>query len=427
MKKEKNSKYTIKKQKCLKYILNTHVSIVYKITQNFKTKYKYPGKIYYYFIDLNSDKGYQNIKLNKEGKTEIISGSPIIFKETAIQNDLLEYRAMFYEKEEEKFLELKNYYNKYQPERPCRVSLFDNYNTVNHIQQKFFNEDHAKQLEKDMFLKEKHNFGLLYCDPYGISINGGFNLELLEKLSNNPRYKNINFLINYPSHTLKRVKNAFPNKKEWKGFVFSDLFKKINKDYWFIKEPIGQSGWTFILGTNYKNFPEFKKIKLVSIKSYDGIRYISAIENNKKEGKKIYDLMDKKEVKNIDHVGYILENFKTEKDIFDYLIEIDKYQYCSLGELLISVNDLMPIYQFIKILKLCGLANPGNRTFVPSDTALKHELIIKENGKITFNKEKCASFIFIWLIRKKIYNKFYNIFEIKELNKFINEIYDEYI
>ena len=46
----------------------------------------------------------------------------------------------------------------------------------------------------------------------------------------------------------------------------------VGKKQWLIREPIGKHQWTFMLGTNWKKFPEWKKEGFYRIDTEEGQR-----------------------------------------------------------------------------------------------------------------------------------------------------------
>lgn len=70
--------------------------------------------------------------------------------------------------------------------------------------------------------------------------------------------------------------------------------ERIGKKAWLIREPFGKHQWSFILGVNWEEFPEFKKIGFHKTSSTQGQNILNRINYTAKElndrGIKIYNI-----------------------------------------------------------------------------------------------------------------------------------------
>jgi len=138
------------------------------------------------------------------------------------------------------------------------------------------NEDHSLFLTKSVFY-EKH-FGILYYDPNGDPFVR--NKNMIVDFYNKRNTDKIDFLL-YASFTnIKRVKCSPLTRRTW-GFI--DDIERINKKHWLVREPVGQQQWTFLFGTNWTDFPKFKKIGLHDINSREGKKIMLTGNHSKKE------------------------------------------------------------------------------------------------------------------------------------------------
>lgn len=104
-------------------------------------------------------------------------------------------------------------------------------------------------------------YGLIYSDPN----NHLASFDEIADLANIKALKRTDILFHLPATTFKRVRGANSEIPRLK-----DQLNKIQKEYWFIREPFGQFQWTFALGTNWDSFPEFKNLGFHPIDSENG-------------------------------------------------------------------------------------------------------------------------------------------------------------
>ena len=83
----------------------------------------------------------------------------------------------------------------------------------------------------------------------------------------NPAFSKLDVLVNCPSTTIKRAAGAFPH-IERKNLLENLL--AIEKDYWYVREPYHKMQWTFLIGTNWDQFPLFSEIGFYRATSPEG-------------------------------------------------------------------------------------------------------------------------------------------------------------
>lgn len=59
------------------------------------------------------------------------------------------------------------------------------------------------------------------------------------------------------------------------------LMETVQKDYWFVREPYGRFQWSFLLGTNWKLFPEFRGIGFHDTRSAEGASILRRLSLNR--------------------------------------------------------------------------------------------------------------------------------------------------
>lgn len=97
-------------------------------------------------------------------------------------------------------------------------------------------------------------YGLIYADPNGEIDQLPF--DALAAASTMRVSRKIDFLIHIPATNIKRVRSS--PFCEYESDLIQNL-NKIDKKVWVIREPKSAFQWTFILGTNWGDAPEYKK------------------------------------------------------------------------------------------------------------------------------------------------------------------------
>jgi len=193
------SDYTVYKQMHLQAILQTHLRVCEAVFR----KNDWPHKIYHYF-DLHAGPGLYR----HNGR--IIKGSPMLFLDAWMAVGL-NCRAVFFEIEDDR-----------------RTALQD-----------------AQRPRK--------KFGLIYADPSG-SLPP---FELLARFFEGKGYSTLDVLLYCSPTNLKRQLKAStcPVQKR-----LGDYLELIPKRHWIVREPYGPHQWTFLIGTNWTDFPTFERL-----------------------------------------------------------------------------------------------------------------------------------------------------------------------
>jgi len=220
------SQYTSLKQKHFEYILNTHIEISKQVQKNnpwMSSKY--------FYADICAGDGGNDV-----------AGSPVIF--TKAQNH--------------HGINCKPYFIDHNALSLGRLKrIVENDSAI------FLCDNHADVIPK--IVPRQIQMGLVYFDPNGDPFNN-YPL-LLSNFYSHMSTKRIDCLLYFSATTIKRVFNAPGTNRKW-GLI--DDMKRIDKKVWLIREPFGRSQWSFLFGTNYTDFPEFKKLGLHNITSRRG-------------------------------------------------------------------------------------------------------------------------------------------------------------
>ena len=93
--------------------------------------------------------------------------------------------------------------------------------------------------------------GLVYYDPKpGKEVFEA--MRFLAEVSRRPNMERIDFLFYVSATDVKRM-------REW-GQTLDQTLAPFAKKHWLIRKPFGAHQWTFILGTNWADFPAYKRI-----------------------------------------------------------------------------------------------------------------------------------------------------------------------
>jgi len=251
------SDYTSYKQLHLGVILKTHLRICQAILTR---KPEWSRREYHYF-DLNAGPGlylYQD---------EFIKGSPLLFCE-AWRTIAIPCQAHFFEINDSLRTELIWHLRNFMDHHPEMAFSFLG--------------DHRKFLpcyfdEADA-QKPRKKFGLVYSDPTGQL--PPFNL--LARMFKGKSYSTLDVLIYLSATNIKRQLFAYGCKLNQR---LEDLLQAIPKKYWIVREPCGRHQWTFLLGTNWTNFPIFETLGFHRIDSAIGKSIITKLNYTNEEMK----------------------------------------------------------------------------------------------------------------------------------------------
>lgn len=129
------------------------------------------------------------------------------------------------------------------------------------------------------------SYGLLYYDPSEFGSGGDWHsMRTIGACSRAPQMSRIDILIYVSANMLKRVKHLIG------GYNLTYWLNSINKEYWIIRKPEGKEQWTFLLGTNWKSYPDFRHIGFHRKDSKEGKSYMEVLTYSEKARKEMYQL-----------------------------------------------------------------------------------------------------------------------------------------
>ena len=223
------------KQNDFRSLLSLHVDVVNRIT----SKPNRAWTRFYSYVDMNAGPGIYNG----------LTGSPIIFL-NSIERTSIPYRGFFIERESINAASLEAIV--------CNRQLRGSVAVVNN--------DHAIALRSNL-LTGRPTYGLVYHDPSG-SIP---DFDLLAQISRCQAFKYMEFMVYLSATNIKRVRRMEEEKDGGaKVKLLTTYLQGINKSTWIIRKPQGKHQWTFVLGSNWKRFPEWESRGFYRIDSPQG-------------------------------------------------------------------------------------------------------------------------------------------------------------
>lgn len=225
--------HTPLKQEHFEKMLGLHMDITTQVQRNWKEKdWTGPDLDRYYYFDINAGAG--------SDPTGLI-GSPLIFiKQARIHH--LDFKAVLIERELENYRQLSNVIGDSRITIECG--------------------DHNDVLP-NYFVGGPQRFGLVYADPSGTIPP----FDLLGQMSRQPVYKRLDICIYVHATNIKRIRrSSLTNEKR----CLRDFLDGIDKKQWIVREPVGQEQWSFLIGSNWINFPDWQKEGFHSYTSVKG-------------------------------------------------------------------------------------------------------------------------------------------------------------
>jgi three-Cys-motif partner protein len=234
------SSYTRYKQQHLNQILRTHLLICSKVIP----KNHWAHEEYHYF-DLNAGPGTYSYD------DEIIKGSPLVFLEEQ-KSINIKCHAVFFEIDDGHRTKLVRNVANYADKPGLTLAFHGNH-------EKFLPCYFPTLLQK----RVKKVFGLVYSDPTGSSPP----FDLVQTMLARKCFSTLDILFYFSATNYKRqlMAPACPLSNR-----LDEILRSINKKHWIVREPYGNHQWTFLIGTNWTDFPKFERIGFHRIDSPKG-------------------------------------------------------------------------------------------------------------------------------------------------------------
>lgn len=115
-------------------------------------------------------------------------------------------------------------------------------------------------------------FGLVYSDPNTLMLD----LDLLGTLAGRPEFKRVDFLLFLSGANDKRVRLSQGGEP-----LESRLYQL--KPNWLIQRPFGKFQKTFLLGSNWDGFKDYRKLNFARVDTPEGREYMERVSMTKAE------------------------------------------------------------------------------------------------------------------------------------------------
>ena len=224
------------KQDHFKTIVEKHLKIV--CDGIFKKNYGWVENNKYFYYDMNAGSGFY----------EGIVGSPLIFLNEAIKYRHVQFNVYLFEIEPDNIVQLERIVS--EAHYPPNINIH------------YIQKDSSVYLTDYLFYSHNQQFGMVYSDPTG-SVPP---FDTLAKFSQRKYCQRTDIVINFAASTIKRIRGS---SKCIERRCLTDYLSVISKKAWIIRENHGKHQWTFLIGANWINFPEFRGI---------GFRYADSAE-----------------------------------------------------------------------------------------------------------------------------------------------------
>lgn len=214
--------HTALKQEHFEKLLRLHLRLTTAVQRNWRERRWLGADLdTYYYYDINAGAGHDPTGL---------VGSPLLFlKQARLLN--VRYQAALIEKEAVNCEELRSAFCDSNVQIECG--------------------DHLDCLPRH-FVSGKPRFGLVYADPSGSTPP----FDLLAQMSQQPIFKRLDICIYVHATNIKRARRSSTANEQRS---LQDFMEPIDKKEWIVREPVGKEQWSFLIGSNMINFPDWAK------------------------------------------------------------------------------------------------------------------------------------------------------------------------
>ena len=123
-------------------------------------------------------------------------------------------------------------------------------------------------------------YGLIFHDP-----NDLVDFDLLGRLYEQPQTQKVDLLIYMSATTWKRYRTG--SSKRIASLIVE--LGRINKRYWIVRDPRGKHQWTFLLGTNWQDFPYWERGGFYRVDGREGSRVLAKLSETSEEARQSRD------------------------------------------------------------------------------------------------------------------------------------------
>jgi len=190
----------------------------------------------YEYIDMNAGPGI--------APQLQIHGSPLLFLDT-IRRFKLSYHALMIEQDGRSAVELRD-----------RIGIDDHTRVVQ--------GDHALVVPQHIRTLAGQPAGIIHHDPNGLP-----SWDVLRDIFAHPQAKRLDLFMYCRTNDVRRV-NGYRYNRGIPDITLPEGLAAIKKDYWLIRTPRKASCWTYIIGTNWPGFPEWRKNGVYRLESKEG-------------------------------------------------------------------------------------------------------------------------------------------------------------
>ena len=250
------SETTPLKQQIFRDFLHLHITLWDAITN----KHIYYDSFYYY-LDLTAGTG--------TNPKDMSLGSPLIFLGAATGRDI-PFEAALLERNIANYEELCLAVSPYTTNQG---SIEKDNIYVQHI-------DHAELLNNPNLWAAYNQLGLAYYDPNNLAVKDGESKSFnsIVELFNQQEFLRVDFLASVFATNIKRI-------RRFTGKCMSDWLSLIPKKHWLVRRPLDSDAkkWTMFFGTNWVDFPQYKRLEFYSIHSTIGRQILEELNYTKEE------------------------------------------------------------------------------------------------------------------------------------------------
>lgn len=255
------SDYTPLKNVHFGLILDMHLSVVRNVFA--KSQRGWPDP-HYRYIDLTAGPGVY------DGEAQ----SPLIFSER-VKHSGVPCRAVFFEREQPTCDTLRQALLAALPNAIVRNEDF-----APDFDAKSMGHRAAggllPLLHDFMPIDKDRYYGMVYYDPKPSCPMVEREIPFLADVGGHQRMGRMDFLLHLSATCFKRL-------REKTGATFLSSLARFGKKAWLVREPQGHHQWTFVLGTNYTEIGEYKRMHFYHAHSKRGRDIILTLEHTREE------------------------------------------------------------------------------------------------------------------------------------------------